>query len=338
MKLSGAKAAGFVARPSSDMRGALLYGPDSGLIAEMRDRLRHRLLAGDTDPFRLAEVTPDIARKTLSILLDECDALSFGGGDRIVICSEANDGVAPAAKRAIDEMKGAAFLIITAGALAPSSKLRKLFEGAQNAASLAFYPPEGADLEAALDATLTSNGARIEQDALRLASATLSGADYGALTRFAEILALSVDEGNAITAEQVSALAPVEGDTELDSLAQAVGRGVASAIPGLLRNVGGQTPASALRVCAIHLDRLARLQAAAKEAGSIERAVDSARPPIFFKARASIIAQAKRWRPMRLEAALSEINAAEAALRSSTPPPEDAFVERLLMRIAMMSG
>ena len=70
----------------------------------------------------------------------------------------------------------------------------------------------------------------------------------------------------------------------------------------------------------------------------IEAAVGRLRPPAFGPRGQALAAQARRWGPARLESANRLLFQTDRMLRSAGDRPDQALVERCLIRLAMMVG
>ena len=88
------------------------------------------------DPFRIAELTPARLKEDPARLADEAAAIALTGGRRAVVVRDASDGVTGAVSGFLADPKGDALVVLEGGELGPRSSLRKLFEGADNAAAL----------------------------------------------------------------------------------------------------------------------------------------------------------------------------------------------------------
>ena len=115
-----------------------------------------------------------------------------------------------------------------------------------------------------------------------------------------------------------------------------VAEGKVSDIAGLLRRVSAQgtTPT---KLCIDGLRHFRQLLALASDPEGAAAAAGRARPPINFKRRDSVIRQAQALGRERIERALALLVETDLTLRSSSRAPQEALVERALIRIAMSS-
>ena len=337
-KLSANRSNGYIAKPDSHHIAILLYGPDPTLTADRREALIKVLLGADDDPFRLARLFADAVKKDAASLSDECNAISFGGGDRVIVLTGVTDALTPTIKSAMDQMPGGAVLIVTADALSGGSKLRKLIEGDDRAMALPFYPAEGAALEGEVTAVLRQLGAPpLEGDAARVLGDVLQGVGHGEAMRFAEVLALAAADNDSITAEDIFSIAPPAAEADFEAGIQAVTQGRARDLPGLFDRFEAQAASlpGLVRVLTMHMARLHRAQALMSEGMDVQTAMGKLRPPVFWKTRDSFAAQLRAWPRVGVEDAFAQLAGLEGTLRSGSAIPERALIERTLMRIAM---
>lgn len=326
-------------KPDSGHRAILLYGQDDTQVGARRDELIRTLLGGDDDPFRFVRLGFDAVKRDSALLGDEVTALSFGGGDRVVLLTGATDAATAVVGEALSVIDDGTTLVVTAGSLAASSKLRKLFEGSDKAVALPFYPAEGAALETEFTARLSELGAPpMGMDARNVLGSVLAGFQFGEAERFAETLALYSLHDEEVTVEAVLACAPPAAEADFDSAIQAVAQGKPRIIPSLIDRLDtqGSSLPGLVRVLSMYFQRLHRAQSAMDgegvDAGS---AMAALRPPVFWKLRETFSAQLRAWPRSGVEDALGQIGELEGALRSGRTLPDRALIERALMRIAM---
>lgn len=139
MKISAGQIERFLRAPDPRMATVLVHGPDDGVVRERVDRLVRAVVDDPGDPFRTTELTVEVLRGEPARLADEARSLCLMGGRRVVRLRQATDQATPACRTllALDALE--ALVIIDAGELGPSSSLRRLIEGASNAAAIACY-------------------------------------------------------------------------------------------------------------------------------------------------------------------------------------------------------
>ncbi len=295
MKLGAQSLERFLRQPSPGQPVVLVYGPDQGLVRERVERLIGAVLDDPKDPFRLSELAADAVRADPGRLLDEARSLCLVGGRRVVRVRQASDQVSAACRDLLELETLDALIVLEAGELGPGSSLRRLLEGASNAAAIACYRDEERDLGALVERSLAEHDLEVEPDARAYLVEHL-GADRG-ITR-SELAKLALyfgppDGGGQAQRVTLEAAALVVGDSaalELDDLVHAATLGDTSQLErGLDRLLGeGHSPVRLLRALANHITRLHTLALRLEAGEGIEQVVERARPPIHFRRKASI--------------------------------------------------
>jgi len=149
VKIAAARIEAFLRQPDPAVRAVLVYGPDQGLVRERVERLMRGVVADLSDPFRVAELRAAQLKESPAALADEAAAIAMGGGRRVVVLREAADGQSASLASFLANPRGDSLVVVEAGELGPRSSLRKLVEGADNAAALACYGDEATWPEAA---------------------------------------------------------------------------------------------------------------------------------------------------------------------------------------------
>ena len=273
-------------------------------------------------------------RRDGAALLDAVKATGFFPGPRVVLVEEATDAVAPAVRAALADWRaGDAHIVAAAGNLSGGSALRKAFEAARNAFAIGIYsdPPGREEIEAAVAAAGLARPGREAMADLEVLGRTLAPGDFA---QFLEKLALYCD-GEAPAPEDLAACAPASVEAAADALVALAAEGDARGIARALREAGAS--AGNPTGLTISLGRHFRtLYAAATAPGGPDAALSRARPPVFGPRRARMSAQARALGTNGIEKALAHVMEAELLLRSTSPLPAAAIVERLLVRIAML--
>ena len=335
MKLAGARIAAFLRKPDPKVRAVLLYGSDGGQVIERARDLVRGVVDDLSDPFRVAELRGADLANDPARLADEVAALSLIGGRRVVYVREAGDAIgALFAGFFEDDPPGDGFVVVEAGALGKGSSLRKAFEEAERGAAIGCYGDEGAALEDIVEETLKGHGLRADADALAFLVDHL-GSDRLVTRGELEKLALYAAGKKEVSLADAVA---VVGDSALlgldDVIFGAAEGDHQSADRALARlYLEGVSPVAILRATARHLIRLQLLAGLTAEGGSAAQAVARLRPPVMFKLRDRLIAQAGRWTPERLATALDLVGEAELQCKT-TGLPDQAICSRALMVVA----
>lgn len=339
MKLSPRDAPGYFAKPDPNSLGLLLYGADPMRVARGRQQMLAALLGpGAEEEMRLTRIAGADLRREAAPLIDAMKAQGFFPGPRAVLVEDTGDAAFPSVEAACkDWQPGDAQIVITAGALKPSSKLRKLFEGHKNALAAAFYdePPGRAEIER----MLAAGGLREVGGDPMAALVTLAGeVGPGDFAQIVEKIALyKHGDASPLTVADVEANAPQSTEAALDDLLNIVAEARTGEIGPVLRRLQSQGT-NAVSLCIGATRHFRMLYAAASDPGGPSAGVARLRPPVFGPRRDRITRQAQSWGAARLETALTLLTDTDLALRSANQTaPAMALTERALIRLAMLN-
>jgi DNA polymerase-3 subunit delta len=332
MKVKPAHAERFAAKPDPCVRAVLVYGPDRGLVRERVGKLIHTVVADPEDPFRVAELSGDQVKKEPAVLADEAAAMAFGGGQRVVIVRAPGEDTADTFRKFLADPAGDALVVVEAGDLDGRSKLRAAFEKADKGAALPCYRDEGRDLAGLIQETLKSHGLSVSREALDYLNQHL-GADRGVTRSELQKLAL-YKGGGEVQVEDARSCVGDSAALSLDDVAHAVADGDLAELERAFDRAlaEGANPIQPLRATANHFKRLHQVA----DARDVTQAMEKLRPPVFWKLKPRLTAQAKAWSPASLGEALDSLLEAEARCKS-TGMPVESVAARELMRIASRS-
>lgn len=235
-----------------------------------------------------------------------------------------------------DWAPGDAQIVVTAGQLKPTSKLRKLFETDRRVYAAGIYddPPSRGEIERILS---QAGLQAIPGDVMNLLVDLANDLGPGDFGRTMEKLALyKMGDASPLTPEDVEAVAPRSTEAGLDSLLNVVAEGKAPAIGPLLRRLEAQgTQPVGLCIGAARHFRMLYVVASAQ--GGPQAGIGKLRPPVYGKRRDALLRQAEAWGASKLEKALSLLTETDLSLRSAgQTAPQMAVVERALIRLAML--
>jgi len=338
MKLSPRDAIGYFAKPDPKKAGLLLYGPDAMRIALRRQEVIEALIGSQgEEEMRLTRMSGAEMRKDKAMLMDAMKAQGFFPGPRVAFVEDATDQVADAMKEALfDWREGDAQVIVTAGSLKATSKLRKLFEGHPSAYCVAIYadPPSRAEIEA----TLKKAGVQdISREAMVDIEALSRSIDPGDFRQTLEKLSLyKLSDPSPVSSEDVQNCAPATSEAEVDDVLNIVAEGRTPELGPLMIKIEGQG-IDPVALSIFTMRHFRALHAAASDPGGAASGIARARPPIFGPRRERMTRQAQGWGVYKLETALGILTDTDLTLRSSSRAPTMAVMERALIRLAMLA-
>lgn len=338
MKLAARDIARYAAKPEADRLGVLLYGPDAMRISLRRQEMVAALVGPQgEEEMRLTRLHASDLRKDPAALLDAIKAQSFFPGPRVVFLDGATENNASHILPALEEWQpGDAQLIVCAGGLKATSKLRKAFEGHRNAYACGIYddPPSREEIEATLNrAGLT----KLSPDVLRDLSDLALTIDPGDFRQTVEKIALyKFRDDTPLTGAEVALCAPVSTEAEMDDILNIAAEGRTAEIGPMLARLQEQG-ANPTGLCIAAIRHFRTLYAIAGHPGGPGEGIGKVRPPVFGPRRDRMLRQASTWGAPKLETALSLITDTDLTLRSAgATAPGMALVERMLIRLAMM--
>lgn len=328
MKLEAGRIDAFLKAPSLTV--VLLYGPDSGLVAERGGVLARSSAGALTDPFRFAE----LMNPASDVLLSEAFAASLTGGQRVVRVRDAHETLVKALET-IEKNPPDTLVILEAGDLTPKSKLRALAEKSSKMACIACYAIDQAKLPQVISARLKSAGVTIDSDAATWAAQTLSG-EEGPLSQALEVLRLYAGEARHLSLADVSAVLADSGETSAsDAIDAALTGDLTAADKALsLAYEEGASPVGLIRVLLSELARLRLAQGLMAEGASTQEAMAKLRPPVFFKRQQIVQKILRLWPLEALDQALEAGLTAEIACKTTNIPDQD-YCRHMMLALAM---
>jgi DNA polymerase-3 subunit delta len=328
LKIQPARAAQFLAAPPEVVRAVLFYGPDGGLVRERAEALTLQVAEDASDPFRVVEMSGQALGEDPARLADEAAAISFTGGRRVVRVRDAGERIVRIFQSFLEDAPGDApgdtMIVLEAGDLPARSSLRKLFEKHDLAAAVACYRDEGRDLERVIRQSLDEAGLTIEPDALSFLRTHLGGDRQISRRELEKVVLYKGKQTSPVSLTDVEACVGNSSALALDDVVDAVGLGdlprLTTALPRCLAE--GSTAIAVLRAVAQHFQRL-HMVAGRRAAGeSLDDALKSLRPPLFWKRKEAFTAQLRLWSLEDLGLALGRLLTAERKSKTTGVPAE----------------
>ncbi len=340
MKITAARIKSFLARPDAGIAGVLIYGPDQGLVVERAEALAKAVVDDPSDPFRTAEITGAALKRDPARLADEAGAVSLapsggdGGGRRLIRLRQATDDAAPVINDYLATAVMDSLVVVEAGALGPRSKLRGLFETAENAAALACYEDGGRLLGQVISETIARHGLTASADARAFLAGHL-GSDRGVTRAELEKLALYMGGPGRVELDDAMAAVGDSASTSTDAVVFAAASGDAPMLDAALGRAfnEGVQPVQVLRAAARHIMRLHRAAGLVARGRSPAGAMKALRPPVIFIHQEMFLAQLRQWGSNELARALDILLGAELDCKTTGMPAND-ISGRALLRIS----
>lgn len=330
MKLTGREAKTYFDTPQADRAGLLIFGADPMRVALKRQAFLKALLGpGAEEEMRLSRMSASELRRDKAMLMDAIKAVGFFPGPRAAFVEEANDLVAPMVLEALAAWQpGDAQILVTAGDLKKTAKLRKGFEGHPNAYAVAIYddPPDRAEIERLL------SEAKLTPDAEAMGALTdlARALDPGDFRQTLEKVSLyKLDDPSPLTSADVRACAPTSTEAEVDDILHVVAEARSREIGPVMTRLQAQgANAVTLMIMAIrHFRTLHRI------------AANPGAPIYGVRDRDRMARQSRAWGAAKLETAIGLLTDTDLTLRSAGQrAPALALVERTFIRLAMLGA
>src|SRR5687767_14955248 len=159
----------MVAVKAGDVEGALrrvdartpvilVYGPDTGLVAERARAAAERAVDNPADPFQLIRIDGDAIAADPARLADEAATIGLFGTRRAIWVKPTARNIAPSIETILAAPLQDTLVVIEAGDLAKSSPLRAVCERSPKALALPCYPDSDRDLGTVVDEALRAAG------------------------------------------------------------------------------------------------------------------------------------------------------------------------------------
>ncbi|CAN7498642.1 DNA polymerase III subunit delta [Phenylobacterium sp. LjRoot225] len=331
----------FLSRPDPQIRAALIYGRDMGVVHDRADQLAAKMVDRTDDPFDVAQLTDGDLGDDPARLEGELASQSLMGGRRLVRLrfggeKASADKVAAEAlvRHAAGELNPDAFFLIEAGALGRESGLRKAAEKAAGAAVIPCYEDEPGDVARLVRETLARDNVSLNADALALFVARMPK-ERGVARQEIERLAMFLGPGSGLTATpaDLETFLGVEPEASLfDAAVDAFGGRIAEAQAGIRRaRQEGEAGPAAVRAIGQHLGRLRRVLTLHKAGAGLQEAAKAS--GVFWKQEREFLRQARSWNLEELDRVQPEVLAADRACKT-TGSPDHLIAERLALTIA----
>lgn len=331
----------FLGQPDKEIRAALIYGRDMGVVRDRANQLCLKVCDRPDDPFDTALLTDVDIEAEAGRLEGELAAQSMMGGRRLVRLKLGSDKVGPdrtaaeaLARHMAGELNPDAFYLIEAGNLGRESGLRKAAEKAAGCATIPCYEDEPGDVARLVRETLAKDNVSLTSDALAMFVARMPK-ERGVARQEIERLALFLGPGSGISAnpKDLEDFLGVEPEASLsDAAADAFGGRLGDAQQGLRRAAQeGEAGPAAVRAIGTYLGRLRRTLTLAKSGAGLQEAAKAS--GVFWKQEREFLRQARSWTLAELDKLQPEVLAADKACKTAGSP-DSLIAERLALQIA----
>lgn len=339
MKLTWKQIDPFIKNPDPKARVVLIYGPDDGLMRERAKIIGRTIVEDLEDPFNVIALTTEILSEDPARLSDEANAMSMMGGARLIKIANGADKLTPLIKQYLEDPSQDNLVIIEAGELSTRSSLRKACEQAKNAAALPCYIEDERGMSNLVRDSLSNAGLRIDHDALHYFSANIMGDRARARGEIEKLITYMGDTPTKklVSIQDVQASCGDTGTATLDELIYAVaGANAKVAMAAYNRLIGeGVAEIVILRTLQNHFRRLHYMHALMGSGQSMDQAMKSLQPPIFFKFATPFKGHVSKWKGKKLDMVMTKLADLEAQTKM-TGTPVQTLCAQAILSLSMM--
>jgi DNA polymerase-3 subunit delta len=332
MKLSWKEIDPFLKRPNPKARAILVYGPDAGLVKERALMLAKTIVSDVNDPFNVASLSSDILSDDPARLNDEAKAMSLMGGARLVRIEGAIDKLSVVLKDYLTDPSQDNLVILEAGELGPKSPLRALFEKSEHAVALPCYVEDERGVSNLIRQMAGDHGYTVQGDAIQWLASNIAGDRARARSEIEKLFLYKGNDGKTITLEDARAACGEAGDQSIDDLLYAIGAGrveTSLAAYNKLLEEGVQV-VTILRSMQNHFRRLHLVKTSVDAGASVEQAMKTLQPAIFFKQEDAFKSQLRKYSDKRLMAMMQRLSQIEAQTKTTGAPVETLCSQAIL--------
>ena len=327
----------FVSRQLPQMNGILIYGDDETAATDYARQIAQRISGGGADNMSVSRLEGSALTSDTARLDDEFRSVSLLGGRQTIIVSHCEDSVL----RVLNDILAADiignFIVLVAGSLNKSSKLRAACEKAGKFGCMPLYEAKAEVLQRRVSDVLAKDGLRFAEGAEQRFFA-LVGDDRSTVLREAEKLVLYGMGQTEVNMADVDASCGDTASFNADELIDAIFDGDLQAADRIARvfEDEGSAARPVLPLLSSHVSRLQNLVLDTARGMSADDAVASAKPMIFFNRRRAMASQVRRFTLDELEQIEQTVSSAIFASRK-TGPLASAIANRCLLSVARLA-
>ena len=214
----------------------LVFGTDTGLVAERTRTILVRAVDDAKDSFQLVRMSgDDIAADALK-LVDEAHAIPMFGGRKAIAIETTAKSLVPAIEMILKAPPSQCTITVEAGALKRDHQLRKLFERERSAAAIECFPDGVREIGQLIERELAADDLTIDPEAKELLL-TLLGQDRLSTRSELEKLATYAHGEGRVTLDHVEAIVADASALVLDHAIDGAFRGAFAAVEATTEKV-----------------------------------------------------------------------------------------------------
>ena len=332
MKAKPYQVASLVPQIQNGFKGALIFGPDFGVVQEVSEKIISFIVSNPSDEFSVIKITPQKIKEIPSILLDEGNASGLFGGRKVLWLKNADNNVLEAVENYLDHIQNNTFLLITADNLTKNSSLRVFCESHEKVLCVACYADTDKDVAEYIRETLTGQGIRISNAAMPILVERL-GENRIATRKELEKLITYLGDKKTIDIEDVLAIVTDTQNSSVDLFCSAIAMGnykMAEREYHLML-ANGENPVGIVRILYLYFNKLLDASVAA-EKGGMDAGIKKIMRPNQFRMADEFRQQLNIWKKSFILKVLDLLLDTERQAKSTGLPAEE-ILGRVILQI-----
>ena len=290
----------------------LLYGKNEGLKTECINQIIER---NDGKVFNYEEKQ----------IKDEIDSFyentlsgSLFESNKIVIINRASDKIFETIQDLINRNLTNVVVIINAGILETRSKLRSLFEKKENLICIPTYPDNNESLSKLATIFFRKENISVSQQNINIIVDKCNGDRKNLNNELNKIKNYTL-KNKKISTQEILKLVNLSENYELSELIDNCLAKNKNKIINILNenNYSTEDCIMILRTFLSKTKRILKLAIKLEETKDINKTIDSAKPPIFWKDKEIVKAQLKKWKPKKIKELIKNINDVELKIKKN---------------------
>ena len=269
------------------MNGVLVHGVDAAAVAGLGRQVARQLGAS---PQRIDVAA---AKASIGMFQDSFLSLSLLGDREVLLIDGADDSCLKFLEASLAFEQPANFVILLADSLSKTSKLRVACEASKLFAALTLYEEDRSKLLARIEKHFLSCGLRLGEGAEQ-AFFAIVGNDRMIVMQEAEKLATYCHGKTEISEVDVNEVCGDTAEFDADQLIDAVLGGDLESTDRIMTSLGNDTR-SFFVMLQLHISKLQSLRTEMERGQTLDMVVKNAKPPIFFKRKAAITNQLRKF-------------------------------------------
>ena len=290
----------------------LVYGKNEGLKTECINKI---LSKNDIKVFNYDEKQ---IRDEIETFYENILSNSLFESSKTIIINRASDKIFETIKNLVDRNLNNIKIIINAGILDTKSKLRSLFEKNKDLICIPTYPDNNNTLSKLAAVFFRKEKISISQQSINLIVEKCGGDRNNLNNELNKIKDYSVEK-KQITFEQISKLVNLSENYALSELIDhCLAKNINKTINILSENnYNSDECIIILRTFLSKAKRILKLAIEFEKNKDINKTINSAKPPIFWKDKDIIKIQLDKWKPTKIKELISGINDAELNIKKN---------------------